>query len=338
MVARKGGAWLLRLSGPLLLLILLIRLDLDQVGSLLGRLEATAWLLACLCCLPILPLRAWRWFLLLEHRRPPFGQVLTVYAHSVLLGTVTPGGLGEMGKALYLKSRQYGTGFAIWVTLWDRILDLIVLGVVAFVFVWAMTVIPLANLVLIGTLSAAVACCIVAPWGKTLRLRLGRILGFTQNRLGDRGPGRYFPASSWSGLALSAAAWCLNWIAVWILAGAMGLALSPMMIAGLMACVVLAGLAPVTVLGLGTRDVTLLYFLLPLGFPHSEILALSLAVLVLRLGYALICLFFLWFGAAPSALDPLPETGRKPGAQRLERNALVRPIARSGPWPDSRSR
>ncbi len=115
--------------GPALLVILLVRIDRQELlDSLKGaRLDYVA--LACLCTIPALAIRAKRLSLLIgaDAGAPKFGSVVNVYAYSILVGTVTPGRLGEFIKVVHLKKWGATLASALTTVFLERLPDILFL-------------------------------------------------------------------------------------------------------------------------------------------------------------------------------------------------------------------
>ena len=121
---------LIRLLGPLLFLLILSRMDLGRMVEIIAAIRVD-FLLAALFLYPcLILLKAWRWRILLSQQEINYGlaAAFLAYNSSLSVGYVTPGRLGELVKALYL--RQDGgipLGQALSSVIMDRLFDLYLL-------------------------------------------------------------------------------------------------------------------------------------------------------------------------------------------------------------------
>ncbi len=98
----------IRLAGPLLFLLILSRIDLGRTVEML-RTVRPQFLLAAAILYPLLILlKSGRWHLLLWQQGVSYGFVpaFAVYNSALAAGYVTPGRLGELVKALYLRKDE----------------------------------------------------------------------------------------------------------------------------------------------------------------------------------------------------------------------------------------
>ena len=306
-----------RLIGLGILLLILSRLNLAAAAAALAR---TRWgyLLLALAANPLLfGLKAQRWRALLRMQGVDYGQgdAFLAFLAGLFLGLVTPGRVGEMGKALYLKqdcALPLSEGMAN--VLVDRLFDLytiLILGTAGLIWFrllpgWALI------LIVSGTLGAllmppALLSERLAGWGLALARRTPFLNRYDAPLTGAVGrfqrglrpllqPGLIAP------LALTLAAYALFFGQGRALALALDL---PVGTGYLAVCLSVAGvitLLPISFSGLGTRDAVLIALFAPLGIAAEEAVAYS-------------TLFFLTFyvgggllGALAWQLKPLQES------------------------------
>jgi len=311
-----------KLVGPAILVYLLTRLDLAATGELLANARWPLFFAAVAVFLPTLVLRTVRWMLLARStsvRELGFAESFSVYAFAILIGTVTPGRVGEFIKVVHLRKRGGSFGSAFFATFVDRVLD------VAF-------------LVLVG---ASALSAFVAPGRTTVWLVAGVVLAFVLLRVFTRGAGARLVTSviekavprplrtrtsetfdSFKGgfdqltvarlglyFGLTLLAWSANYYAVYLLGQALALEIGYFEMASIAAVCSLVTLLPVTVLGVGTRDASLVAMLASHGISEPSAIALSTLILALLVGNAALCSF--------SLLTPAAQLEwRRPGAAK----------------------
>ncbi len=294
---RAGLRWALRLAGPLLLILILVRTDLNWFLERLSQLPIPTLLAAIALTLPIVGLRAWRWRIFLPQPRPAPMESLRIYAVGALLGALTPAQIGEFGKVFSpLSSGSGGAASLFWATLLDRLSDLVVVLLGAAILLLVYQPFKGAAWLPIGGLAlclAALPLCF-KPGFRAWSLHKTKHLWQRVPTAWRQAYPRLSASRVLGGLALSTLAWLLNWAAIWLTATAMGLAIPFFFLAGALCCAALFSMLPITILGMGTRDAALIVLLAPLDIDTPSALALSSIVLFLRIIYAVICALASW--------------------------------------------
>ena len=144
--------------GPLLFLLILSRIDIGDVMDTLRTVRLPFLALALLLYPLLVLLKAWRWHMLLQQQGIEYGlpSAFLAYNSSLAVGYVTPGRLGEFVKALYLRNDLgLTTGRAFSSVLLDRLLDLYALLLTALagiaVFTMPQSLVALVVPVLVAT-------------------------------------------------------------------------------------------------------------------------------------------------------------------------------------------
>jgi uncharacterized protein (TIRG00374 family) len=279
-----------RLIGLAILVFILTRIDLKATLAALKGLHWGYLLLAVAANLPLFGLKAWRWqeMLKMQGIHYPWRDAFLAFVAGLFLGLVTPGRVGEMSKALYLKQDRnvpLSVGFAN--VLMDRLFDLytiMILGTVGLIWYhllpdWALALIlagTLASLLLpILLLSEQLASWALAivqhlPVLRRYHPRLAAAAGrFQQGLRPLLTPRLILP------LLLTQVAYFLFFEQGHLLAQAVDL---PVGIAYLAVSLSVAGvvtLLPISISGLGTRDAALIAMFAPLGIAASHTMAFS---------------------------------------------------------------
>jgi len=305
--------WLPRALGPLLLAILLWRADRAAIAAALARVQ-WGWLLAALALNPpVLLLRAWRWRLLLGGfaARLTYWEGAKIYALSVFAGAFTPGQAGELAKAWLVKRHRIPLGAALFSAVADRMLGLAFVALCAIGFclflldeAWRLGALAVLAIgaagALVGWRVGPAVAQWLRRWNRAARL-LERVRGWLRHG-GALTSRAWFPAA-----ALTAVSWLLNWAGVYLAAQSLGLPISFAYLSGTMAFCALLGVLPISVMGLGTRDAALIFFLAPLGILAADALALSALILLLRLIYVGLC------AGTPWGVQRMPESEEPSG-------------------------
>jgi uncharacterized membrane protein YbhN (UPF0104 family) len=309
-VASNLRAWAIRIAGTLLFIGLIVWLDLqgalplEQVFSTLAG--ANLWLVALSIGLYIffLVVKAQRWRLVSGDMLMPlkWGDAWRIYAIGLAAGTFTPGQAGDAIKAWFLQRIGYPLGRALGGSVLDRLFDVAALALLGLVGIavygqrFAGQVPALAVI--------AFACLVVVAFFAWPRTRVW-LVGLVARRFAKLGVGSDDgrrttddgrQTSEWSlerntllnSALLTVASFTISIFRVWLLAAALGVWLGPLEVTGFVGLTTAAALVPVTVGGIGTRDVVAALAFTQLGRPGAEGVAVSALILVLNLAQAVI--------------------------------------------------
>jgi hypothetical protein len=282
-VPSRLPAWL-RLVGPLVALVLLSRIDLRAVGASLVEARWRPLVLSLLLAAPLFLAKAWRWRLLLRAcgRPLPLGEAFWLYTISSGAASLTPGAVGDFWKGLSPSVGRKSIG--LWTSAIDRLYDL-------------------AMALLLG-LTVAVAWLHGGGWRTIAALSLGAglfVLWALRRRILEAAEARLprFPQAGEalhdSVVAASAATIVATLVALvrfQLLVVALALPLEWSQ--SFVAFVLTSGVAalPLSVAGVGTRDLALLGYLRGCGISTADSIALSSLCLGL----------FVWNGIVAAAL------------------------------------
>jgi hypothetical protein len=248
----------------------------------------------------------------------PLGRSFAVYQASAFLAFVTPGRVGDLAKAGYLR-RDLGASWTAGLasTLADRVLDLWVLcGWAALALVLAAPPGPLRSA--LGAALLALGAAAPALAWPPLQRRAARLLARLPVRGAGalRGPAERLAAELgrlWSPRLLALAALtalgfgCL-FAGAFALARGLQLPIGPATCTYSVAAASLVALLPVSVSGIGTRDAALVVLLAPHGVAAEQALSFSLAYLAASL------VFSNGLGAVCWLRDPLARTAPEAAA------------------------
>jgi glycosyltransferase 2 family protein len=309
-----------RLLGSLTLLAVLAwRLDWGRMAAAFARLDLGLWLAALLVYLLTQVVSAVRWQALarLVGFGGGWGRYLACYYIGMLFNLVLPTSVGgDVVRAWYLAGQQGAAPAegrrtaALLSVLADRVngvLVLVALSVVAAVCCpvplapWALTAVAAVGA---GSL-VGLACLPLLP-------RLQRLLPGNAHlrRLADgtRLYLRHGRVMAWV-TALSLVVQVANVVVVWLAGEALGLPVPPLFYGVLVPLVTLLTLLPVSVNGMGLREVGTVALLAPLGVDAASAVTLSLLVFAVMSAASLSGLGFYLFGHFPRFQAPSAAAG-----------------------------
>jgi uncharacterized membrane protein YbhN (UPF0104 family) len=281
----------LHLIGLVLIAWVLMTSDLEKVGAAFAGLSPVRVAAIAFLILPGAFLKSWRWERLLRglEVRIPAARVLLVGVYGMALGFLSPGRVGEFTKIAFLK-REAGLSLPLgtFSVVADRVLDLFVLFLVLVAglayFVRGTTLAT----ALLFVFAAALLCAAV----------LALIWRFRPRGLTANVEALFRPSPILLFLALSVAATTIHFGQNTLLAWELGLDLGFWQVGFATTLASMVALLPVTVMGIGTREVALIYVLGLFGIDRSGAVSFSLLVFAVHL------FVFLSVAAAGSLLLP----------------------------------
>ncbi|WP_437673426.1 lysylphosphatidylglycerol synthase transmembrane domain-containing protein [Sorangium sp. So ce131] len=318
---RAAVGALVRLIGPLLLAIVILRIeDRDAVVAALAAAPLGPLVLATALNLVNIHLKVLRWDVLLRARgiRYPLGRAWASFMTSLYVGMLTPGRVGDVLRIRYLRHDlgvPYAEGLASVVM--DRLCDLYVLA--AFVAVGVAHY----SAVVVGRLAwltwGGIALTVLAPLALLIPGLADRALLAVYRKVARKGPAagaepdgpsRFLAAlrahvgrGLLITLPLTVATFAVNFVQGYLIARALGLSLSLFDVTCLLAIASLLGLLPISVAGVGVRE---LFF--SLVFPSLGISAehgVTFGLLVFAVIYlAVVALGFVSWQIAPPPTEP----------------------------------
>jgi glycosyltransferase 2 family protein len=314
----------LRLAGPVLLIILIARLD-DPLALLRSLRDALGWEVVVVIALNGLTIhtKVLRWCVLLRARGIdfPLRRAWMSFLASSYVGMLTPGRVGDVVRIQYLRKERgapYAEGLASVVV--DRLCDLYVLG--AFVAIAAVRF----RAVIAGELAVftwvTLAAAILGPlflWVPGFAERaFGAIYRRVAKGAGSSDVELFLDAvrSSVSRrlfvtVPLTLAAYLLSTLQGWLLARAVGATLPFFDIACLLAIANLLGLLPISISGLGVRE--LLYSLIFPLFGYAASVGVTFGLLI----FGTLYMFIVLLGFVAWQVDP-PPVGAAPKGSPFE--------------------
>jgi uncharacterized membrane protein YbhN (UPF0104 family) len=249
---------------------------------------------------PFLVVKALRWRKVAADMQMPFpwSDAWRIYAIGLAAGTFTPGQAGDAVKAIYLGQMGYPLGRAVGSSIFDRLFDVAALAILGLVGVTVYGGLFAGQVP--ALVAVAVACSVMVGFFAWSRTR-GWAFGFVARRLSKPGAAdRESTAGDekrpWSltretflyAALLTVASFVISTFRVWLLAGALGVWLGPLEVMGFVGLTTAAALVPVTLGGIGTRDVVAALAFVQLGRTAAEGVAVSALILVLNLTQAVI--------------------------------------------------
>jgi uncharacterized protein (TIRG00374 family) len=295
--------WSLRLLGPLLLLFFLVTSDLQLLWDVLrsAQLWPIFWSLALLP--PFLIIKSWRWVRILREMglHLPLPTACALYMVGIFYGATTPGQAGDLLKAVYLRDRGQPMAPALLSCVLDRLFDLVIMASFAVVGIFALgRLLPsreLQNAVVavmaLGVISVTVLLVARKPREWVLTVVIPRFAPRLRERL-DRWN------SQLAGLSLSPRLLAVlgvaslgsasfTFIRLWLLFLALDLNRVPLyVVVGVSALVAVLQVLPISIGGIGVRELALIPVLASYGYSQEQAITLSALFLLINVQHILV--------------------------------------------------
>jgi glycosyltransferase 2 family protein len=263
----------LRFLGIIILLIILLKIDFDKLLRIIYQANILYLLIAIILNIPQVFLKSYRWNRLLCDQNVKYTKVQSflVYLSSIYIGFVTPGRIGEFTKVLYLKSdKGVSLSKGMSSVLMDRLFDMYLLIIIGIVGIW--------HLDMMGRLTNAYFALIIiislAPVLLLNKQLVRRFLGLLYYLVVIRkfkgkieetfedfynGINQLINPKLVYSVFLTCLSYLIFFIQCYLLVIAIGISINFTNITFFMAISNLISFIPISISGLGTRDVTLIY-------------------------------------------------------------------------------
>jgi glycosyltransferase 2 family protein len=285
----------LKIIGFLILAYIFYKIDFSGVVEILTGARIVYIIAAISLALPTILIKSWRWKYLLKMQGVNYSlkNAFTSYLSSGFLGTITPGKVGEFSKVFFLREDEgVNIGKAFSSVLTDRFIDLIVLLTFSFVGVFyfslALDKIVLASFFLI-LFSLAIAIVFTS---KRLRNKLFHLINsWLPFKKYVKQPeihfNNFFDALNdfksikiLIPITVSFAANLIFYFSVYLIALSLRIQISYFNVMLCISIVSVISLIPVSISGIGTRDVTLVVLFPIIGLSKESAIGFSLVFLL----------------------------------------------------------
>jgi glycosyltransferase 2 family protein len=287
-----------------LLALILGRTDLARLRTILSQVHWQWYALAQLMLTANLLLitSRWRYDLGLLKLRYPFGELFLIDNAGALAGAATPGRMGDLARLIYFRQEKHlllRVGLSILV---ERFLDLIVLVWLGagFLMVFPLPV-ELKRLVvhlLLAGILVGLGIIVIAwrfwGWGwlntRALRLIPKNVTDWFSGNAQELQTAlrRYLTWRLFWPLTLTFLAWGFNILAAHLSARSLNLPLSLWQTGACFCLSTLFTLIPLSVSGIGTRELAMVFLFSCLGLPSESALAFSFLLLGFLLTHSLV--------------------------------------------------
>lgn len=305
---------LLPLIGVLVFIAVLLNSDLPEIAAAIAGADPLPLAIVLAIHVPIILLKSGKWKIITHAYEKPAGFVECAHAWLVgfVIGIVTPGRIGEVSKAYYLR-KGMSMGRAMATVVVDRITDmtvlfiLAILGAVSFMYSGA-----LSGNVMLLLLALFAAFILAAFFFLTRKDAVGRMAGPLFRRfvpLGHKDGMRATFHDFYLGMKdirkraylvpvsmlISVISWLIIIMQYSLIALALSLQIDYLFLLSVIPVVILLDTLPISFSGLGTREVALIFFLGIIQVPLESVVSLSILVFLVNYMAFVPAGLLLWF-------------------------------------------
>jgi len=283
MFKNKGVPRFFRLIGVGLFFLILIRLDMGKLAEAARSVPLQSLVLIVLLSVAIVVVKSLRWFVFVRQQdiSLAFPDVLRIYCIGNYLGSISPGRLGELSRVFYIKMKteHCDTIGAVVSVVADRMLDVLMLFVVAVVGTAVVfsgsTIMSVSAVLSVGI----VVFCVYAARRKGVAF-LVSVVNFAvskcvkgQSALQSEDVLKILrklkKRSIWEALGWHILAWGLFYLLISVIAGACGIWIGFWALAVATSAAMILSMLPITVAGVGIRDLTIISFFAKAGISQE---------------------------------------------------------------------
>jgi uncharacterized protein (TIRG00374 family) len=295
--------WGARFIGVALFIFFLFKFDFGTIGSHLAKFTLShIGILGSMTFLFLLT-KSLRWWVLLKQYGVdiPFFSSFSIYLAGMFLGLVTPGRIGDFSKAFYLKTYHNLILFrGLLISVIDRLLDLLLMLLISYLYI-TLVVRGVSLILSVGVLLIGFLLLGIVFWtnrkSSLLQTGLVRTLRWlSHQKLDTTTFERYtiYPMNRFSGLAvvLTLVSMIVLVYQAYRIAGILGLNIAFVTTGGSLVSANLVGLLPISIMGVGTRELTLFAFLDQI--PYAAIIGFSVSFVIFSQILSAIVGFLCW--------------------------------------------
>ena len=299
----------LPLFGLALFIYILSKVNLVLVKDTFLKMDLRFMLLAFALTLPSLFIKTAKWKQLINPFKVKISwiQGFKAWVAAFFIGLITPGRVGDLSRALYLK-KEMPVGKALTTVVVDRVLDVLVLMMLSgtgLLYILGHFVVnsKVPFFIAIMFLLFILAVAIFLKKGIAEKMLRPVFSFFVPEKYKDKLKASF--KDFYDGITvlknnklaivksgvLSLVAWFVVSLQYYLLARAMGIEINYFILFMILPTVILVEILPISFSGLGTRDAVLILFFSFVGLTKDAAVALSLSILMFSYIYSLAGLF-----------------------------------------------
>ncbi|WP_321505825.1 lysylphosphatidylglycerol synthase transmembrane domain-containing protein [uncultured Methanoregula sp.] len=303
----KNSIKLLSLVGIVLFIVILSRINLGALFEILSHTSVIFLILAFLVNCVAIVLKSLKWKIIVNSVKPSFTfrESMIAFFVGFSFSTITPAKLGDFIKVLYITDENCGLGKSLATVVIDRLIDIVLLFSIALIAICSFSLVYHIEILSVSTMVlilAAIGIGLYIVLNKPLLARLLRpffnifVPGHLKDKLtlyfNDFYTGLFIYYHDrrrfFSSISIGIISWIPPFIYGYLLALSIGIDTGLMFFVLVIPILSLLDLLPISISGIGTRDVALIFLFGLKAISPEQAVAFSL--LYLFMSYWLIAL------------------------------------------------
>lgn len=303
--------------GVIIFAFVLYKIDIGKSLEIAVKANIPIIILSFLVGIPVITLRNARWQSLLKSEgvNIKFTESLLVYFYAVFWGAITPAKLGEFVKILFLNKKHISWGKSAASVIFDRLFDIttiLLFGITGLLLFFKD--INKITYILIAMLGAITIIGIISFLNKKILKKIlfnilkrlavkqesithSKIQDIAEKEIDDMFSSFNKPlALIIKSLFISFGAWFLYFFQLYLLSVALGLRINLAIAFAIAAIITALNLIPISISGIGTRDISLIFLFSQIGLKSAEAISFSILILltfVINSLFGWLCGFFI---------------------------------------------
>ncbi len=284
------------LVGIILFTVILLYIDLGETLKVLGGISPLMLVLLILLRIGYVIMKSFAWRCFLKAKKISFSLKESVRAYSagLLLGMVTPGRIGDVIRVGYLKEKSVPIKKSLGTVIIDRVFDLSLLFSLGYISMMTLPDIFGQDVTRIGIIAgivAAIGAIVLLSKKHIEKIIIVIIRKATPKRLNIRAEKEFKELfrectsfeGKWISIGLGASllSWLIYYVQMYIGALALGISVSFVYIIVVISVAGLVNLIPLSVSGIGTRDIAFIILFGLIGVSKEVAVSYSLLYLFL---------------------------------------------------------
>lgn len=295
---RKKFKFCLQILGPLIFIYILFQIDYRLIFKEIKLLKWHFLIFSLILMIAETIIRSLRWRVILSSLNITISRAksLSLYFAGGFMGIITPGHIGEVIKVYFLKNKGHSAFRSLFSVILDRLIDIVVLLVLGFlVFVFFMRQIG----VYIAIISVVLAMGVIfifmlinpdsylhklfgAVIQKIIPIDFNNYNKFTFKKFW-RGLKELHKKDIFLFLIYLAIGWLFYFYARYMISEALGLNLSLLNVVIVSVLSTIVSILPISVAGIGTREVTIIYVFSLFGINKEAAVLFSLFIFTINI-------------------------------------------------------
>lgn len=290
---KKHTQYIIKSIGIIIFIIILLNINYGLIKTTIDKIELKYIFISLILFVPFIIIKTYRWIIILNSlniKNIKFINCFNLYLIGLYLGNLTPGRLGELVRAIYIKNNEISLTKAVTSVIIDRAYDLVSLIIIGYIGLFFFShlfenYIMIISLLILITI---VSVLIFVFFKRKIMLLVYNFL--IPEKIKRKSKEIYIEIISTIKLTttqdliyqivLTFFSWVIYFLFIFFIAKSINLNIGFFYISISIAIATLVTLIPISFNGLGTRDATLLLLYSQLGVSKETTIIFSLMIFI----------------------------------------------------------